>query len=532
MDLLRIPWLPVRRSTGSDWIAPWQLTDPVDPVLDFDAARPDFNAALWQFCIGLLATLMPPTDPTERRERLNAPPSPDILKTVFERYAYAFQLDGDGPRFMQDFDARMGGAVAPVAGLVIETPGDKTIRDNADHFIKRDRIDALCPACAASALMTLQANAPAGGAGHRTSLRGGGPLTTLLRFSPQARADAGPITLWQQLWLNVPEGRVSPSPEQSWPWLEPTRTSIKSEVVTELDVPATTAYWATPRRIRLIFVDQSGLCSLCGRRDERLVREYVTRPHGANYKGWLHPLSPYYRVKTDEPWLPQHPQPGGLGYRHWPALMYGNADATARPAAVIGSSLELARRPGSGWHREAPLRLWAFGFDMDNMKARSWHEADMPVHAIEDAGQLGMYAGLLQQLVEAAGLVRLYATGAVRRAWFGEREVRGDLSVVDQAFWGRTENAFFELAADARGRVVSGTGHEPLRRRWLEILQRTARELFDERAANAPMSEADPAAIAVAYNDLQKKLRGPKLLKLLDLASDTTRGDGRRRKAE
>nr|WP_231886596.1 type I-E CRISPR-associated protein Cse1/CasA [Methylomonas methanica] len=55
----------------------------------------------------------------------------------------------------------------------------------------------LCPSCAATALFTLQTNAPSGGVGHRVGLRGGGPLTTLVL------PKASQTTLWQKLWLNV-----------------------------------------------------------------------------------------------------------------------------------------------------------------------------------------------------------------------------------------------------------------------------------------------------------------------------------------
>lgn len=529
MNLMTSTWIPVRRHSGPDWIAPWQLTDGDDPVLDFDAARPDFNAALWQFCIGLLATLMSPADETERRQHLNAPPPPEILKALFEKYAYAFELDGDGPRFMQDLDARMGGAVSSVAGLLIESPGEKTIRDNGDHFIKRDRVETLCTACAALALFTLQTNAPSGGAGHRTSLRGGGPLTTLVRFARQARAGDLPPTLWQQLWLNVSGHSYGTRPEQVWPWMAPTHCSPKGEVVTAIDHPSAMVYWATPRRIRLEFIDEAGSCDLCGRNSERRVRSYETRPHGANYAGWMHPLSPYYRIKSDTEWLPRHPQPGGLGYRHWPALLYGNAEGTGRQAVVIDAARQLAARPGAGWHRHVPLRMWAFGFDMDNMKARSWHEADMPIYGVDDPVQLEAYAGLLRRLVDAAGLARLYTTGAVRRAWFGERDAKGDFSALDRAFWARTEPAFFQLAAQAREAVATDADNESVRRRWLEIIQRAAREVFDERAGNAPLTDADPAMLATAYNDLQKKLRGPKLLGQLGLEREAPRSSGRKR---
>ena len=91
---------------------------------------------------------------------------------------------------------------SPIAALLIEQPGDKTLKDNTDLFIHRGQMQSLCPACAAAALYTLQAFAPSGGKGHRTSMRGGGPLSTLLKGR----------NLWESVWLNVlPSG---PRPDE------------------------------------------------------------------------------------------------------------------------------------------------------------------------------------------------------------------------------------------------------------------------------------------------------------------------------
>ncbi|MGG2362666.1 type I-E CRISPR-associated protein Cse1/CasA, partial [Salmonella enterica] len=81
--------------------------------------------------------------------------------------------------------------------LLIESPGANTLKKNLDHFVRRGRVEVLAPAAAAMALFTLQTFAPSGGAGHRTSLRGGGPLTTLVRPGTVAGlSDA----LWPLLW--------------------------------------------------------------------------------------------------------------------------------------------------------------------------------------------------------------------------------------------------------------------------------------------------------------------------------------------
>ena len=63
MNLIKDPWIPVRRESGmEDIIAPWQLTETDDPVIALSAPRPDFNGALMQFLIGLLQISAAPED--------------------------------------------------------------------------------------------------------------------------------------------------------------------------------------------------------------------------------------------------------------------------------------------------------------------------------------------------------------------------------------------------------------------------------------------------------------------------------------
>lgn len=64
------------------------------------------------------------------------PPSPAELETAFAPFTDAFVLDGDGPRFLQDFDA-LDGDDLPIESLFIEEPGANTIKLNKDLFIKR-----------------------------------------------------------------------------------------------------------------------------------------------------------------------------------------------------------------------------------------------------------------------------------------------------------------------------------------------------------------------------------------------------------
>ena len=192
LNLLEEKWIPIRRSTGQvDWIAPHQITEP--DIVAFSANRADFNGALAQMMIGLLQTTTPVDDEGDWEDLLDTPPTADVLQGWFAPIADAFVLDGDGARFMQDFSLTAAeGAECTIDALLIDTAGGSTIDKNTDHFVKRDTIKAMCPHCVATALFTLQTNAPAGGAGHRTSLRGGGPLTTLLIATPPTGSGSTP----------------------------------------------------------------------------------------------------------------------------------------------------------------------------------------------------------------------------------------------------------------------------------------------------------------------------------------------------
>jgi len=527
MNLLDEPWLPVRLHDGSQqWIAPQQLADP--GIAAFDACRADFNGALVQFAIGLLQTCTPIANDSEWRALLHTPPDAAALAQWFEPHRAAFEFEGDGARFMQDFELRAADADPNgIGALLIETPGDNAVKNNSDHFVKRGRVQALCPHCTALALFTLQTNAPAGGVGYRTGLRGGGPLSTLLLATD---TPAAPAPLWQTLWLNVRgqhaflAGGVEPgmlAPHRTFPWLAP-QTAIQKDQgdTTPLQVHPAHMFWAMPRRIRLdLDAVGSGVCDLCGRPSERLIRQYVTRNYGLNYKGaWLHPLSPYYTGK--EGLLPLHPQPDGLGYRHWLAWVLGmEGDKRKVQAATVVS--HFLSQPRIEQKTGITLRLWAFGYDMDNAKARCWYDATVPLYHLGECGFAEQKA--LREEVGAwlvgAELVASYLRGAVKDAWFSAN-ARGDFGFIDATFWNRTEPAFYGLLRARIQSLRDGSAGDAIAsaESWRRQLRAAALRLFDaELVGTGPIERQNPARIAAAHKQLDKNLDGPKLRQALGL---------------
>ncbi len=503
-NLIDEKWIPVKRRDGTpDVIRPWEMTEGLadNPVVSLNAPRPDFNGALIQFLIGLVQTTFAPANKIEWKRKLEGPPTPNRLKDAFRTVKHAFELGGDGSRFMQDFEM-IEAKPKSIGFILIDTPGNKTRQDNTDHFVKRSSIHSFCPSCCATALFTMQTNSPAGGSGYRTSLRGGGPLTTLLLGDEQFN------TLWHAIWLNVLDTPVFLNMCNSdknkdadvFPWITHTRSST-----TEQDMHPAQYFWAVPRRIKLNLDElSSGFCGLCNRKDERLITTYLEVNKGTEYQAPMkHPLSPF-NGNTQKAVLTQ---PGGVSYRHWLGLIVNDPDGKREPSRVVHEFT--SERQEGEWH----LRLWAFGYDMDNMKARCWYDATMPLVTISSSARSDFERGVADLIKAAVEIVR-NTRSAVRNAWFRRPgDVKGDTSFVDSTFWHETESSFYEASQSLKAALESGNDTADAKKEWHKVLCDEALRVFDANAWRGPIEEADPKRVVLARRDLQnynhrKKIKG------------------------
>ncbi|KEA64682.1 CRISPR-associated protein, Cse1 family [Marinobacterium lacunae] len=514
MNLLTDPWLSYRLTDGSERDLPLAeaLADP--HVVDFALPRADFHGAAYQLAIGVLQTAMAPGNVHQWNMLYQQPPALDTLQQAISRISHAFELEGEGPRFMQDFDALADAKPAPISGLLIEAPGENTVKQNTDLFIKRGLGDALSPGMAALALFTLQINAPSGGQGHRTGLRGGGPLTTLVL------PHENDVSLWQKLWLNVLDRDAFRYDDPDlhspliFPWLGPTKISkAKGTEIYHNEAHPLTMYWAMPRRIRLIFEDEAGICGLGLKPTGRICRQLRTVNYGNNYAGtWGHPLT-HYRFnpkKPDEDHLSSKGQPGGIQYKQWHSLAYTDREGGSLPAKVVSRYLEdLAPFFSFDWG-EVP-RLWVFGYDMDNMKARGWYSNEFPLIRL-DPDQRDRQLLVLRDMQSLATEVLWQCRTAVKSAWFEKpSEAKGDTSQIDLQFWQRTQAAFFTLVRE----LLSSAEDLPpeAANRWLGALKRTAQDIFDELGLESLAPDRNMARKIKARRNLTGWLAGSKRIK-------------------
>lgn len=504
-DLIVEKWMSVQRGdAGTALISPLNVGD--SALSDVVAVRPDFKGALYQLLIGLLQTAYAPADLAEWRERWANSPTAEELEAALAPYRGAFLLENDGPAFMQDLHLPEDANRLPVLDLLIDAGSDSNL-----YFNKPAPGHGLCECCFAQALLTLQLNAPSGGRGIRTSVRGGGPLTTLLLPADEAS------TLWQKLWLNVlpldalgyPEVEA---PSDVLPWLAPTRTSDAQGIG---DTPPETVhplqvYWSMPRRICL---DAStaghGQCAVCGVQDVRLIHHYRTRHGGTNYTGaWQHPLTPYsLDAKGEKPPLSIKGRQAGKGYRDWLGLVLGNDDHQPDAAKVVAHFTVRLKKPRA--------RLWCFGYDMSNMKALCWYDSTLPVHTVPDDLQRD-FIKCVKQLLDVANDTAIVLHKQVKAAWFRRPGDAGSEPAVPQSFWQGSEAAFYEqleqLASLDFEREADLAG---IYRRWLLRTRHLALTLFDQWVLAGPIEDMDMKRVVQARADLARELSGGKAMKPL-----------------
>ncbi len=427
LNLIIDPWIPVLRASGSDVIRPDQIADA--DVMRLDWPRPDLNLACMELLIGLVYLAAPPSDMGARQ----MPPDSAALRAAMAPLAPAFNLLGDGARFCQDREV-LEGDPNPPDMLFIDSAGASTAKKNADLMVKRHRYSGLPLPLAAMALFALQDFAPSGGAGNRTSMRGGGPMVTLVR--PDG---AG---LWQTIWANVPEGAPLRDQEiMALPWMRPTETSENKQVRTPADgnAPEPETFFGQPRRLRLV-------------ENDGLITGVIQRPYGTNYEGWLHPLSPYYRDAKGTV-LPMHPKPGNFGYRNWRGVILQRE--TGQRAQVVERWIRQ--------NRGKACSLIVAGWAMDNMKPLDFLWSEQPLFGMSADAEKNA-----SRLVEAAEQTAYLLRGCVRD---GADENAGTLA--HEAFFDATQ-AGFEAAV---ARLSAGGVFDP--RGWIREMRPVALAIFD-----------------------------------------------------
>ena len=536
MNLLNDPWIPVQRKNGTqDVIAPWQISDP--DIIFINSPRPDFDGALIQFLIGLFQTIMTPKDNSSWENLLDNPPTENELKNKMQGYSELFELNGK-IRFMQDQED-LKGKLWSINRLLIDSPGDNALLQNRDHFLKRNLINKLCPCCASSSLFTFQLYTQGFGAGHRVSLRGKGPLTSIVVPDTQ-RNDIGD-SIWIRVWLNVLDQKwISVYTVNSdknelvdiFPWAGKTRCSFskkeKNKTVyinsgqgtTPIDAHLYQSFWPMPCRINLNFSElSSGDCDICNNHSDGLISNFRISKHGVDYiEGWKNTLTPSSTLKNGKI-VPYRIKAGGMVYTHWLGLV--EKTDFLQPSLVAERFLSLA------FEYKEQYRLQNFGFEIDQKnKARSWHDATFPLLSISDDIH-HEFSDRIRRLTVAADEFAGFINTCIKEAWYdsdpkkNKNQKKGIndkilMTGIRESFFSQTEGAFF-LKIDETLKSINDQFDKSLLNKWHMILYKSAIETFEKWILQTNFYQANPRRIAEARKKLgnlsySKKIRDLLLL--------------------
>ena len=504
LNLISDRWIPVIRASGArDDIRPDQIAE--EDVVELNWPRGDFKLACLELLIGLIQLADPPASNEEWRRRYDAP-EPERTRKKLSKYAPHFNLGGDGPRFLQDmeqFEDNPDNKAKVVDMLFIDSSGEKSAKENTDLMVKRNRNRTLSAPMAAMALYTLQAFAPAGGAGNRTSMRGGGPLVTLNIPDPDPEKTYKP-PLWQVIWGNVLVGEPlsSDQADRALPWLLPTTTSENDEVVIPADRHKYEAYFGMPRRLRLLFEENGD------------VKGVIQRPKGINYAQWRHPLSPYGRKEADEEIFPIHSDPEQMMYINWKGIIFGETET---------NEISMCLREYYNRAKSPPVSVLVGGWDMDKMKPRNFSLDIYPAFKIKDDET----KNAVESLLFSAKRVGDHLDKALKLA-FTKEGGKPNARVCEDAkiaFYGETEKEFtssikqmLELLEQDNMTEINMT---EIKTSWLRYIREDAFGIYKQLAISGLSDRAEKAErIAKGLLYLRKCLFGDRIRQLLGIKGD------------
>lgn len=486
-NLIEERWIPVKRESGTvERIAPWEITDGSDLPLEVCFERPDFNSAVTQFLIAMCQTVYCPNDEDEWLDRLESPPTPSDLRELMDSVSNAFELLNEQHCYMQDGSIDKS-PDKNINGLLITNPGENTVKNGKDFFIKYEENGCLCPSCTSAALTTLQMLAPMGGSGIRSSCRGSSAISAIVRGT----------TLWQTIYLNVLTSKHilrtggMDMKKCPFPWMQ----DNNSRSIHPQDNSPLAIIWSMVRRVNL-GETSPGVCDICGL-SCGCLRLFKEVNKGNEYISWIHPLAPTY-MKKDGETLHKLLSRDMNHFYQWSALAYGG-QTEARPSLNVE---QINSNRGDVRNiLESDCRLWISGYQNKQALSESWIDVTVPMYL--RYGDRMIFETYVKKLIAISKKAENSLISTLKDAMDekgrngGSKQSKINKNAVDSLFWSECDPLFVQAISD-----YSEESFQESIESWIANSRNVALRTFDVFTDLQPMD--DYGSVVIAKEKLKK----------------------------
>ncbi|MFT9121707.1 MAG: type I-E CRISPR-associated protein Cse1/CasA, partial [Zymomonas mobilis subsp. pomaceae] len=242
-----------------------------------------------------------------------------------------------------------------------------------------------------------------------------------------------------------------------------------------------------------------------------VVENYRTQNYGGDYQCWQHPLSSYYHDKNNQ-FLPIHPHAGNSSYKDWLGW-WGFNGTPAQSLKNWGSRKEEIE---DILDVATPEKIEAFGYDMDNMKARQWLHAETPWLPDSHENLKESVKDFIDATDEAARAV----LSTCRIALYGQEQKDGSYRIDSNAkeslkeasdqFWDITQPDFQQYLKVLKERSAQsgclGINDIDLRQEWHKNLCQKAYSVFNAFVDVSSLTGQNPRRLVFAQDNLSKLL--------------------------
>jgi CRISPR system Cascade subunit CasA len=287
VNLLKDPWIPIRKGTDFKQISYEELLCSEQPDIQIALPRDDLELACIQMLSAMTQVIFIPEDKKKLRERIKTPLSKNEYDEGIEKYKYWFDLDHPKWPFMQTNG--VDGEWTSIQKLMIGMP-EITSKSGSAHafFNEPTEVQAVSPGIAAIALFNQAANSPSFGGGFKGSLRGAGPISTMVmgRY------------LRETIWLNV---LYLDKVKELISWYDATKDNdlpawvnpIPNGKIQPFSIGLLRGLFWQPAYMELVKSNKLQSCDLLGGQPQACYIGFKKKRYAFDLEGvWPHPYSP------------------------------------------------------------------------------------------------------------------------------------------------------------------------------------------------------------------------------------------------